>query len=65
MKDGYIASLPRFIDMRASVPNYSAQKARGGVIILRRPWQKLVFFGGLAVPIVWLLFALLFPAVGH
>jgi hypothetical protein len=27
---------------------YPAEKARGGEIILRRPWQKTVFFAGLA-----------------
>jgi hypothetical protein len=29
-------------------PEYSAEKARGGEIILRRRWQRLVFIGGLA-----------------
>jgi hypothetical protein len=28
--------------------DYPAQKARGAVIILRKPWQRIVFFGGLA-----------------
>lgn len=51
--------------MRSSVQNYPAEKARGGEIILRHPWQRLVFFGGLVVPILWLLFALLFPAAVH
>lgn len=27
---------------------YPAEKARGGTIILRRPWQRAVFIGGLA-----------------
>ncbi len=27
---------------------YPARKARGAVIILKRPWQRIVFFGGLA-----------------
>jgi len=35
-----------------------AEKARGGEIILRRPWQRIVFIVGLAVPIL-LLIALL------
>lgn len=48
--------------MRATVHDYPAKKARGGEIILRHPWQRLMFFGGLAVPILWLLLALLFPA---
>jgi hypothetical protein len=29
-------------------PPYPAEKARGGEIILRLPWQRWVFFGGLA-----------------
>jgi hypothetical protein len=62
---GYIGSAARFSHMRATVHNYPAEKARQGEIILRRPWQKIVFFGGLVVPILWLLFALLFPAAGH
>jgi hypothetical protein len=37
---------------------YPAEKARGGEIILRRPWQRIVFVVGLAVPIL-LLIALL------
>jgi hypothetical protein len=27
--------------------DYDADKARGGEIILRRPWQRYVFIGGL------------------
>jgi hypothetical protein len=27
--------------------DYPAQEARGAVIILRKPWQRVVFFGGL------------------
>jgi hypothetical protein len=42
--------------------NYSAEKARGGVIILRRPWQKIVFMSGLFGGVVILLLALI---VGH
>jgi hypothetical protein len=37
---------------------YPAEKARGGEIILRGPWQRIVFIVGLAVPIL-LLIALL------
>lgn len=43
-------------------PEYSADKVRGGVIMLRYPWQRIVFmsglFGGVAVLIVWLIFGL-------
>ena len=34
---------------------YSADKARGGEIILRKPWQKAVFMAGLAGSILLLL----------
>jgi hypothetical protein len=34
---------------------YPAEKARGGEIILRRPWQRAVFILGLAAPLVLLL----------
>jgi len=40
---------------------YPAEKARQGEIILKRPWQRAVFIGGLAaavlMPIVLLFFA--------
>jgi hypothetical protein len=39
-------------------PIYSGEEARGGEIILRRPWQRAVFVAGLAAPFV-LLVALL------
>ena len=45
--------------------DYPAEKARQGVIILRKPWQRLVFFGGLALPVILLLIATLFPGVLH
>jgi hypothetical protein len=32
-----------------------AEKARGGEIILRRPWQRIVFIVGLALPILLLI----------
>jgi hypothetical protein len=32
-------------------PPYPAEKARGGEIILRRPWQRVVFILGLALPL--------------
>ena len=31
---------------------YSAEKARGGEIILRRPWQRYVFIAGLVASFV-------------
>ncbi len=34
---------------------YPAEKARGAEIILRRPWQRWTFFGGLAAILVLLL----------
>jgi hypothetical protein len=34
---------------------YPAEKARGGEIILRRPWQRIVFIVGLALPILLLI----------
>jgi hypothetical protein len=36
----------------AEPPPYPAEKARGGEIVLRRPWQRILFVVGLAVPIV-------------
>ena len=39
---------------------YPAEKARGGTIILRRPWQRIVFIFGLAAaPIVLLVLLVL------
>jgi hypothetical protein len=34
---------------------YSAEKARGGEIVLRKRWQRAVFVAGLAAPFVLLL----------
>jgi hypothetical protein len=48
-----------------SLSSYPAEKARGGVIILRRPWQRVVFIAGLAGGIVLLLITLFFPGAGH
>jgi hypothetical protein len=31
---------------------YPAEKARGGEIILRKRWQKIVFFGALALAVL-------------
>jgi hypothetical protein len=36
-------------------PPYPAEKARGGEIILHKPWQRLVFVAGLAAPLILLL----------
>ena len=42
--------------MREKQPTpYPAEKARGGEIILRWPWQRIVFIVGLAVPILLLI----------
>jgi len=35
----------------ARPPPYPADKARGGEVILRRPWQRAVFIFGLALPV--------------
>ena len=33
--------------MATTHPEYSANKVRGGVVILRQPWQRVVFMVGL------------------
>jgi hypothetical protein len=43
----------------AQSPPYPAEKAHGGEIILRRPWQRIVFILGLALPVLLLLFIIL------
>jgi len=43
----------------AQPPPYPAEKARGGEIILRRRWQRVLFVIGLAAPIVVALLELL------
>ena len=45
-----------------SPPVYPADKARGGEIILRRPWQRAVFILGLAVPIILIVLLFLYQA---
>ena len=40
---------------RPDLQNYPADKARGGEIILRKPWQRAVFMAGLAGSILLLL----------
>jgi hypothetical protein len=51
--------------MRSALHAYPSQKARHGELILRRHWQRTIFLAALAVPILWLLAALLFPVAGH
>jgi len=46
-------------DRTSPPPTYPAEKARGGDIILRRPWQRVVFIAGLAAPIILLVLLLL------
>jgi hypothetical protein len=50
--------------MGGSLQNYPADKARQGEIILRRPWQRIVFLSGLGGAILLLLIGLFIPA-GH
>jgi hypothetical protein len=38
-----------------SAQPYPAEKARGAEIILRKPWQRMVFFGGLVALVVLVL----------
>jgi hypothetical protein len=40
----------------AQPPPYPAEKARGGEIILRQPWQRIIFILGLALPVLLLVF---------
>jgi hypothetical protein len=42
----------------AAHPAYSADKVRGGVINLRKPWQRVVFLAGLFGGVVLLALAL-------
>jgi len=42
-------------DKGAQPPPYSGKRARGGEIVLRRPWQRIVFILGLALPVLLLL----------
>ena len=37
--------------------SYSADEARGGEIILRRRWERIVFLGGLAATVLLLVIA--------
>jgi hypothetical protein len=49
-----------FQSMPDRLGNYPAWKARGASINLRRPWQRLVFFAGLAGAALLALLAALF-----
>jgi hypothetical protein len=50
-------------EQRPSRPQpYPAEKARGGEIILRKPWQRAVFMAGLAGIFALLLFLALYAA---
>jgi len=42
-------------DEGAQPPPYPGERARGGEIVLRRPWQRIVFILGLALPVLLLL----------
>lgn len=46
--------------MEVTHPEWSTNKVRGGEIELRRPWQKIVFMGGLFGAVALLLIAGLF-----
>ena len=37
---------------KQDIPAYPAEKASQGEIILKRPWQRAVFFGGLAAAVL-------------
>jgi hypothetical protein len=48
-----MVQLPKSPENRPKV--YSAEKVRQGDIILRKPWQRIVFLLGLVIPFVLLL----------
>jgi hypothetical protein len=51
-KGGAMANRPERPDDRNEGPTYSAERARQGRIVLRAPWQRWVFFGGLAAIVI-------------
>jgi hypothetical protein len=58
-----VAAVPILeVSMAVIHPEYSAEKVRGGVIILRRRWERIVFmvglFGGVVILALWLIFGL-------
>jgi hypothetical protein len=48
-----------------SLWSYPAEKAGGGVSILRQPWQRAVFIASIAGGVLSLLIALFFPGAGY
>jgi hypothetical protein len=49
----------------ANLNDYPAEKARGATIILKKPWQRAVFMGGLFMPFVLLLLTALYSLLVH
>jgi hypothetical protein len=58
-RDGLLPIMPDNEHRTSPRPTYPAEKARGGDIILRRPWQRAVFIVGLAAPVILLALLLL------
>jgi hypothetical protein len=48
-------TLARYERWSQGTEPYPAEKARQGEIILRRPWQRYIFFGSLAAMVLLLL----------
>jgi hypothetical protein len=46
--------------MAVTHPEYSAERVRGAAIVLRHPWQRIVFMAGLFGGVAVLLLALIF-----
>jgi len=46
-------------DRSAQPTPYPAEKARGGEIILRKPWQRALFLAGLVIPVALFLLVVL------
>jgi hypothetical protein len=48
--------------MAVAHPDYSADKVRGAIIILRQSWQRAIFmtglFGGVVILALWLILGL-------
>jgi hypothetical protein len=49
----------------ANLHDYPAENARGATIILKKPWQRAVFMGGLFLPIVVLLLTTLYSILAR
>lgn len=43
-------------------PPYPAEKARGGTVVLRKPWQRVLFIAGLAIRLLLLLLVVFYLA---